>query len=107
MRTKGQRRIAHWMVDFRRWTEKGMGSGSFDAPEQQYAYGVSMAIAASTGKMTNWFGKDIDRDYDAETSRGYHDGIALLNKVVEYGDAPEGDFEDLLDEPWGLPLGTD
>jgi len=49
----------------------------------------------------------IDRDYDAETSRGYHDRIALLNKVVEYGDAPEGDYQDLLDEPWGMPLGDD
>ncbi len=64
-----------------------------------------MAIAVSTGKMTSWFGKDIDRDYDAETSRAYHDGIALLNKVIEYGDTPEGDFQALLDEPWGIPLG--
>jgi hypothetical protein len=103
VRTKGQKRIARWMVDFRRWAEHGMGRGSFDTPEKQYAYGVHMAISVSTGKMTSWFGKDIDSDFDAETSRGYHDGIALLNKVVEYGDAPEGDFQDLLDEPWDIP----
>jgi hypothetical protein len=105
MRTKAEKRIAHWMLDFRRWTEEGMGRGNFDTPEKQYAYGVSMAIGFSTGTVKSWFGKDIDRDYDAETSRGYHDGIALLNKVVEYGDAPEGDFQALLDEPWGTRLG--
>ena len=100
MRTKGQKRIAHWMGDFRRWNEKQMKTetGNFDTPESQYAYGVSLAIGVSTGVMKSWFGKDIDRDYDAETSRGYHDGIALLNKVVESGDAPEGDFQVLLDE---------
>jgi hypothetical protein len=75
-----------------------MGPGSFDTPEKQYAYGVNMAISVSTGKMTSWFGRNIDRDYDPETSRGYHDAMALLNKVVEYGDAPEGDFQHLLDE---------
>ena len=42
-----------------------------------------------------------------ETQFGHHNGIALLNKVVEYGDAPEGDFRNLLDEPWGEHLGED
>jgi hypothetical protein len=46
MRTKGEKRIAHWMVDF------------------------------------GFSGKNIDRDFDPETSRGYHDAIALLNKVI-------------------------
>ena len=105
MRTKAERRIASWMYDFRRWAEDGMGN--IKTPEQKYAYGVTLAIAVSQGKMKHWFGKDIDNvnDYAFETSRGYHNGIALLNKVVEYGDAPEGDFQDLLDEPWGKPLG--
>ena len=81
MRTKGQKRIAHWMVDFRRWTEKGMGRGSFDTPEKLYAYGVHMAIGVSTGVTKSWFGKDIDRDYDAETSQR----LPRRNRTAEQG----------------------
>ena len=110
MRTKGEKRIAHWMVDFRRWAEKsGPPSGRPGTEAENYAHGVLLAIMVSQRKLSPF--ADINAtypsktDFPSDTARGYNDGIALLNKVVEYGDAPEGDFLDLLAEPWGKPLG--
>ena len=112
MRTKGEKRIAHWMVDFRRWSEtNGPPSGRPGTAEENYVFGVFFAIRVSQRKMAPFENIDAaypsDNDYPSDVSRGYRDGLALLNKVVEYGDAPEGEFLDLLAEPWGKPLGED
>ena len=53
MRTKGEKRSVRWMGDFKRWTEKEMGRGNFDTPEQKYAYGVSRWVEASNYRATS------------------------------------------------------
>ncbi len=60
-----------------------------------------MAVHVSQRRMAPLY--DLSR-YSDETAFGYHDGIALLNKVVKYGDAPEGEFQDLLSAPYEEPL---
>lgn len=100
MRTKGEKRMAQWTAAFRRWAEQGMGSITTD--DEQYAYGVVMAVNVSQRKMV--MPKDMDSRYSSNTLYGFDDGIALINKVVAYGDAPEGDFQDLLSAPRSDPL---
>jgi hypothetical protein len=42
---------------------------------------------------------DGDTRFSMETTTGFHDGIALLNRLVATVDAPEGNFQDLLSAP--------
>ena len=102
MRTKAEKRIAHWMVDFRRWAEKS-GMANPHSKDDYYFAGVVLAISVSQGKTAA--PNDVDGGSSMEWARGYHDGIALLNKVIAYGDAPKGDFRDLLGAPYSKPLG--
>ncbi len=62
-----------------------------------------MAIYASQRKVAPI--GDLSR-YSEQTAYGYHDGSALLRKVVEFGDAPEGEFQELLGAPYEEPLGS-
>jgi hypothetical protein len=41
---------------------------------------------------------------EVEMGQGYVDARVLINKVLELGDAPEGDFYELLGLPYSAPL---
>ena len=58
-----------------------------------------MAINVAQRKSLPLSNSELDRQ-PRETQYGYIDGVALMNNVVDYGDAPEGDFRAF----WSTPL---
>ncbi len=97
VRTKGQRRIVRWTMDLEQWALK-QGKLHPGSEEADYALGVIMAINVSQRKAAPMNEVLLDRQ-PRETQYGYIDGIALMNKVVELGDAPVGEFRELLGAP--------
>ena len=102
MQTKAQQRMVSWTVDFRQWahTQVRLYPGSDEA---DYAFGVIMAINVSQRKISPLNEALLDRQ-PRRTQLGYVDGITLMNKVVELGDAPVGEFRELLGAPHSEPL---
>jgi hypothetical protein len=89
-------------MDLRQWAlrQERLHPGSDEA---DYALGVMMAMNVSQRKIPPMREALLDRQ-PRETQFGYVDGITLLNKVVKLGDAPVGEFRDLLGAPHSEPL---
>jgi hypothetical protein len=106
VRTKGEKRLARWLIDFRRWLESKAGHGDQeeDNDDQRYHFGVLLALSVSVGTTKRLTDNDLLR-YSQQTIKGYNHGLTLMYKVAQLGDAPEGDFQDLLGAPHGEPLG--
>ena len=64
-----------------------------------------MAINISQRKAPPVNGSSLERQ-TLETQFGYLDENALMNKVVELGDAPAEEFRELLGAPHSEPLHT-
>jgi hypothetical protein len=97
VRTKAEKRIAHWMVSFGNWVRN---SARADPSRDLYFSGVVMAMNVAQRKA----GPPDKTRLSDEQAFGYSDGIALINKVVALGDAPEGEFADLLAAPYAEEL---
>ena len=93
MRSKGEKRIANWTVSLSNWLYK---SGKADPSRDLYFTGVTWALHVSQGKIAP---PAEGREFDDQMA-GYSDGMALLRKVVALGDAPDGEFADLLAAPY-------
>jgi hypothetical protein len=102
VRTEGQRRMVSWTMDLRQWAleQAQLLPGSDEA---DYAFGVIMAINVSQRKIPPINEALLGRQ-PRETQFGYVDGITLMNKVVQLGDAPVGEFRGLLGAPHSEPL---
>jgi hypothetical protein len=100
VRTEGQRRMVSWTMDLRQWAQGKLHPGSDEA---DYALGVIMAINVSQRKIPPLNEALLNRQ-PREIQFGYVDGITLMNKVVELGDAPVGEFRELLGAPHSEPL---
>ena len=100
MRTEGQQRMVSWTTDLRQWAQ---GKLHPDSAEADYALGVIMAINVSQRKIPPLNEALLDRQ-PRKTQFGYVDGITLMNKVVELGDAPVGEFRELLGAPHSEPV---
>jgi len=89
-------------MDLQRWAlnQSKLHPNSDDA---DYALGVIMAINVSQMKSAPLNSASLERQ-PQETQFDYMSGIALMNKVVELGDAPAGEFRELLDAPYVEPL---
>jgi hypothetical protein len=104
VRTEGQRRMVSWTMDLRQWVLDSMqGKLHPGSDEADYELGVMMAINVSQGKIPPLNEALLVRQ-PRETQLGYVDGITLMNKVVELGDAPVGEFRELLGAPHSEPL---
>jgi len=97
VRTKGEKRIAHWMISFSNWVRK---SAKADPSRDLYFSGVVMAMNVAQRKA----GPPDQSRISDEQALGYSDGIALINNVVALSDAPEGEFADLLAAPYAEEL---
>jgi hypothetical protein len=84
------------MVDFSNWTLK---SSKADPSRGDYFLGVVIAMNVAQRKSQPMTKAQLDVQ-SVDTALGYHSGIALINKVVALGDAPEGGFADLLAAPY-------
>lgn len=71
--------------------------------EAHYALGVIMGISVAQRKSPPFSKSQLERQ-PQKTQFGYIDSIALMNKVAAFGDAPEGEFRDLLGAPHSEPL---
>jgi hypothetical protein len=81
--------------------EKANGRGTKGA---QYAFGVVMALNIG---QTQWrpTREELQRSLGSPAAiDGYNDGTALIRKVRELGDAPTGDYAELLAQPRGQPF---
>jgi hypothetical protein len=92
-----------WTMDLQKWAHQQYKLHPKKTDEALYAFGVTIAITVSQGK-TPPFGETELASQPQETQHGYIDGIALMNKVVVFGDAPEGEIRDLLGAPHSEPL---
>jgi hypothetical protein len=90
------------MVSFQNWALK-QGKLHPKSKQAEYALGVIVAINVSQGKSPPLNDAAEDRQTN-DAMFGYHDGLALLNKVVEFGDAPSENFAELLAAPYADPL---
>jgi hypothetical protein len=86
-----------WALEWQR--EPGIGPEE-TARRELYALGVIYAYNAATGRgpVPNLDGSDLN------TQMGYSDAVGLMNKVLRYGDAPEGDYADLIAMPYDQPF---
>lgn len=98
---RAKRRISAWLRELRRWAlPKIHGSSGID--ESQYACGVIIAVDVSTRRRPPLL--DGGKSLPLLIFTGYCDAVELIHKVLTYGDAPKGDFEELLGMPYGDPL---
>jgi hypothetical protein len=104
MRSKAQRRMDGWTMDLQQWAlqQTKLHKGTDEA---DYALGVIMAINVYLGKASPMSEVLLDRQ-PQETQFGYIDGTRLMYKVVELGDAPVGEFRELLGAPHSDSLHT-
>jgi hypothetical protein len=95
VRTKADRRIARWTMELQRWTLTLGRLYPQGSDEANYALGVNMAISVCKRGVLPIPDADL-AGLSEQTQHGYRNGIALINQVVERGDAPNADFVDLL-----------
>jgi hypothetical protein len=93
--------MAAWIWELRRWAVPKL-HGSSGTDESQYAAGVIIAVDVSTKRRPPL--QDGGKNLPLPIFAGYSDAWELINKVVACGDAPKGDYEELLGMPYGDPL---
>lgn len=95
MRIKAERRIARWTMELQRWVLTLGRLHPQGSDEADYALGVNMAISVCKRRVLPMPDADL-AGLAEQTQHGYRDGVALIGQVFERGDAPKGDFVDLL-----------
>jgi hypothetical protein len=102
MRSKSERRLAKWSDKMQKWADARIEEFGPNSKEGQYAFGVSMGISVSKGKMTP--PKNMKKRYKPQAIKGFDDSRWLMNKALKHGDAPAGPFLDLLQLPRTQPV---
>jgi len=95
VQTKAERRVAKWTMELQRWALKLGRLHPRGSAEADYALGVVYAIAVARRKVLPMLDADL-AGQSKDTQSGYYNSLALLNHALELGEAPTGDFGDLL-----------
>lgn len=92
-------RIKDWMLEFARWSQVAWKEHDEVNDHGDYYLGVIMGIRDAKSHRRGGVAGLED-----EVGQGYQDARLLINKVLQLGDAPEGDFYELLAKPYSEPL---
>lgn len=97
------RRIAAWTEGLKRWAVAESKRLGPDDPESDFCLGVIQAVMTAQR-----YGPPLS---DAELTKlplqhmqGYVCARGLINNVLQFGDAPTGDYRTLLEQPFSEPL---
>lgn len=102
MRSRSERRLARWALTLQKWADGRVKEFGSDSKEGQYAFGVSMGVSVSLGKMAQ--PKNMKKRYKPQAIKGMEDCKWLISKALKHGDAPEGQFLELLQAPRTQPV---
>jgi len=80
-----------------------MDEFGMDSDDGQYAHGIAWGISASR-RQAPLMTPEEAKHHSLRTVAGFFDALALIAKVLAYGDAPSGEYLDLLAAPHGDPL---
>ncbi len=94
------RRIGAWTAGLHTWAQRQEARHGPGSEEALYALGVIIAVnevrkRSTPLDMTGW---------EIRSQMGYADAKMLIKKVLESGNAPAGDYKDLLAMPYSEPL---
>lgn len=92
------RRIVGWTYDFAQWAQLAWKQHEHD-DKSDYYLGVIASISAAQAHKNL-----IDQGWSLGMHSGANDAAELIAKVLRFGDAPAGDFGDLLEAPYMSPL---